>query len=276
MGEEITTTSVTGMITAHHRELGQHLVAEVAALEEGASDGAGLVAFLQGELLPHAAGEEQHLYPTVNDLIKAHDTPTATMSLDHEYIRQTAERIATLAQQLRAATDEAERQTLQRQLLRAAVQIEAVVSLHTEKEERAYLPLIARHLSGAEQQRMLDELHETAEAREHAATTTGAPEAPTETPNLDVRALPPAQRHALIFRTFDALTPGAAFVLVNDHDPKPLYYQLNFEYRGQLVWDYLEEGPEDWRVRIGKGASKDGDTKPAKPAKTLNVLGSAE
>ena len=67
---------------------------------------------------------------------------------------------------------------------------------------------------------------------------------------LDVREIPPVQRHPLIFRTFDALQPGGAFVLVNDHDPKPLYYQLYFERPGQFAWEYLEQGPEVWRVRI--------------------------
>ena len=65
---------------------------------------------------------------------------------------------------------------------------------------------------------------------------------------------PPIRRHALIFETFGALDPGAAFVLVNDHDPKPLYYQFAAENAGEFSWDYLEQGPEVWRVRIGKTA----------------------
>jgi uncharacterized protein (DUF2249 family) len=260
-------------ISAHHQELGRHFAAEVAALEQGTSDGSGLVAFLNDELLPHAAGEERHLYPVVNALIHTHGVAgTATMSLDHDYIEDTASQIATLAQQLRAATDDGERQTIQRQLVRAAVRLEAVVGLHTEKEERAYLPLIARHLSADEQQHMLDDLHETAAAQTQAEVATSSPVTSAVTSTLDVRTLPPAQRHALIFRTFDTLEPYTAFILVNDHDPKPLYYQLNFESRGQLLWDYLEEGPEAWRVRIGKGARQDGDTK---PAKAHNVLSTA-
>ena len=52
-----------------------------------------------------------------------------------------------------------------------------------------------------------------------------------------------------------ALTPGQGFVLVNDHDPKPLYYQFEAEHTGQFTWDYLEEGPLTWRVRIGRADS---------------------
>ena len=48
------------------------------------------------------------------------------------------------------------------------------------------------------------------------------------------------------------LAPQESFELVNDHDPKPLYYQLEADYSGQFSWDYLEAGPEVWRVRIGR------------------------
>lgn len=73
---------------------------------------------------------------------------------------------------------------------------------------------------------------------------------------LDVRTIPPAQRHPMIFERFNGLPVGGSFILVNDHDPKPLYYQLNFEHSGQLGWDYLEQGPEIWRVRISRTAAE--------------------
>ena len=69
---------------------------------------------------------------------------------------------------------------------------------------------------------------------------------------VDVRVLAPAQRHATIFQLVNELTAGAAFTLVNDHDPKPLYYQLEAEYPKQFSWTYLERGPEVWRVEIGQ------------------------
>lgn len=69
---------------------------------------------------------------------------------------------------------------------------------------------------------------------------------------IDVRNIVPRERHPLIFGTFANLHPGDAFMLVNDHDPKPLYYQFQAEKPGEFSWDYLEEGPEVWRVRIGK------------------------
>lgn len=69
---------------------------------------------------------------------------------------------------------------------------------------------------------------------------------------VDVRQTPPPQRHPLIFDTFEQLAPGESFILFNDHDPKPLYYQFKFERDGQFTWDYLQAGPETWQVRIGK------------------------
>jgi uncharacterized protein (DUF2249 family) len=78
---------------------------------------------------------------------------------------------------------------------------------------------------------------------------------PTADPPLDVRTEPPARRHELIFDTYAQLDPGSGFVLVNDHDPKPLYYQFAAEHADQFSWDYLEEGPVVWRVRIGRTAA---------------------
>lgn len=69
---------------------------------------------------------------------------------------------------------------------------------------------------------------------------------------VDVRPLAPPQRHPLIFGTYEDLAPGSEFVLVNDHDPKPLYYHFSAEYAGEFEWEYLERGPKVWQVRISK------------------------
>jgi len=74
----------------------------------------------------------------------------------------------------------------------------------------------------------------------------------SETSILDVRTLVPAERHRRIFATYASLAPGAKFELVNDHDPKPLYYQFDAEHHGAFSWRYLEQGPEVWRVEIGR------------------------
>ncbi len=69
---------------------------------------------------------------------------------------------------------------------------------------------------------------------------------------LDVRVIPPREKHPTIFQTFEALAPGESFILVNDHDPFPLRYQFEAERSGRFGWDYLEQGPSVWRVEISK------------------------
>ena len=69
---------------------------------------------------------------------------------------------------------------------------------------------------------------------------------------IDVRDIAPRERHAIIFGRFDALQPGEALLLVNDHDPRPLYYQFEERSRGQFDWTYLRSGPDLWHVQIGK------------------------
>ena len=74
--------------------------------------------------------------------------------------------------------------------------------------------------------------------------------APTDEQVVDVRSIEPRDRHPLVFDTFDNLPAGQAMILVNDHDPKPLYYQFLHERTDQYDWTYLQEGPDEWRVRI--------------------------
>ena len=73
-----------------------------------------------------------------------------------------------------------------------------------------------------------------------------------QTVTLDVRSLPGPQKHSTIFRTFEGLNSGETLILVNDHDPKPLYYQFAAEKTGQFEWNYLERGPQVWKVAIAK------------------------
>jgi regulator of cell morphogenesis and NO signaling len=77
-----------------------------------------------------------------------------------------------------------------------------------------------------------------------------------ETTNiLNVTALEPRLKHPRIFEEFDGLTHGSAFIINNDHDPKPLYYQMLAERGQTFIWEYLENGPEVWQVKITKHLS---------------------
>jgi uncharacterized protein (DUF2249 family) len=69
---------------------------------------------------------------------------------------------------------------------------------------------------------------------------------------VDVREIPPGSRHPLIFGTFDRLRAEGSFVLVNDHDPQPLRRAFGMRYGDGFSVEYLESGPEVWRVRFRK------------------------
>ncbi len=68
-------------------------------------------------------------------------------------------------------------------------------------------------------------------------------------PELDVRAIPHAIRHATVFGALGAIPAGGSLVLVAPHDPKPLLAQIA-EREGPVTVTYLDEGPEAWRLRI--------------------------
>ncbi|MDO8543259.1 MAG: DUF2249 domain-containing protein [Opitutaceae bacterium] len=69
---------------------------------------------------------------------------------------------------------------------------------------------------------------------------------------FDVRPIPCRVKHAQIFQRWLDLPVGEYFVLLNDHDPVPLYYQFSAEFGEAFAWEYLERGPEDFRVKITK------------------------
>ncbi|MBK9989845.1 MAG: DUF2249 domain-containing protein [Verrucomicrobia bacterium] len=77
---------------------------------------------------------------------------------------------------------------------------------------------------------------------------------PTDDANavFDVRPIPSRVKHAQIFQRWLDLLVGHYFVLLNDHDPVPLRYQFEAEFPGAFSWEYLEKGPDEFRVKITK------------------------
>ena len=59
----------------------------------------------------------------------------------------------------------------------------------------------------------------------------------------------------LVGRAFDDLPAGGRFVLVADHDPRPLHYMFDAERPGQSSWSPLEEGPHLWKVVVSKATT---------------------
>jgi uncharacterized protein (DUF2249 family) len=223
-----------------HQLLFYGLLEHLKLLEHDGDVG-GLATFLGEQLLPQVAGEEAYLYPSLHE----GGTTTDTMSVDHEFIEAYVRRIEQAVAAFGRATAE-EQSSARREILRLGRQLEAILELHLAKEDHIYLPRLEHVLSSG---------------REGAVGDVDASAGPARRPRavevkdmVDVRGLASTARQARTFAAFGALSPGEAFLLVSDCDPEPLFYQLTFEYQGQLAWDPLARGPDTWRVVIGKGA----------------------
>ena len=69
-------------------------------------------------------------------------------------------------------------------------------------------------------------------------------------PELDVREIPHAIRHATVFGALRGLQTGSGMVLVAHHNPLPLLRQIEQLFDGAIDVSYLEEGPEVWKLRM--------------------------
>src|SRR5690554_853949 len=70
--------------------------------------------------------------------------------------------------------------------------------------------------------------------------------------SFDLRPYPPTQRHEMFYEGFAKIRPGEAFEFINDHDPLPLYYQMEAESEEPFLWEYVDKGPVEWKVRVIK------------------------
>lgn len=70
-----------------------------------------------------------------------------------------------------------------------------------------------------------------------------------------VRCLPTPDKHPAIFQAYDALFVGESFVVVTNHDAQQLHDDFDADHCGSYRWEYLDEGPDTWRVRITKLAT---------------------
>ncbi|MFA1548382.1 DUF2249 domain-containing protein [Actinomadura chokoriensis] len=250
-------------ILDHHERLGRTMADHALTIARAADQLTApyhrrdrLVAFCADEIIPHAEAEERTLYKAAEDLPEARLLLRAMLG-EHTALR---EKVAELA----AARTPAE-------AVGAASAVNALFQSHLAKENDLILPALVD--AGVNLGALLDGMHEILGERAtergaegpagddgHHCTCgghdahPGIPGATAEVADgeLDVRVLAHGQRHQRIFATFEALAAGTAFVLVNDHDPKPLSYQFASQYPGEFTWDYEEAGPEVWRVRIGR------------------------
>lgn len=217
-------------IAAHHAEMVRELRARVdaliaaVALGDPSTDAAAAVGdYASSTLLPHAAAEENVMYPAAE---KRERRLVQSLVGEHAVLRR-------LAQQLATAREGAERVAM------ASALVE-LFEVHASKENDYVLPTIVE--DGGDLTTLLHGMHEAFESAS----------APANVVELDVRALAHAQRHEQIFGRLRELASGDALLIVNDHDPKPLRYQIDALWPAGFSWTYRESGPERWAVLIAR------------------------
>lgn len=236
-------------VKTHHAELSGQLGMHVEGLLRAATapDAGGFsaarqraAAFCAEELAPHARAEEQALYPAAASSERARLLVEGMLG-EHQVILRLVDELRDSVDPVRAAA--------------AGYALKVLFDAHLAKENDLVLPVVAGDPAVSlaavlEGMRELLGGHEDAPATGGCGGGCGCGETDDDEPELDVRAVPHAIRHATVFGAFDAVAPGASMVLVAPHDPLPLLAQLRERNGGSLGVDYLERGPDAWRLRL--------------------------
>lgn len=243
----------------HHAEMAGRLavLAETLAGTVRIGDPSGaerarreVVRWSRDELVPHALAEETTMYAAAAALPEARLLVEAMLA-EHRAVVALVEELDATPEPVRAAG-----------LARA---LQTLFEVHLAKENDQVLPLLvgAPAVSVAELLGGMHELlggatdgheggHEPGHAGDHAAGHScgcGEVDGPG-LPELDARAIPHAIRHATIFGALDGVRPGGGLVLLAPHDPLPMLAQLERREPGAFAVDYLERGPETWRLSL--------------------------
>lgn len=237
-------------VQQHHAELAGRLAAHAEHLLKaaGTSDRAAFeqaraaaAAFCVDQLLPHAAAEEDRLYPAA-----AASPPTRllveSMIAEHRVLGSLVRDLREAAEPVPAAA--------------TAYALRVLFDAHLAKEDDLLLPAVAADpaaslaeiLAGMHELLGPDVEHERGGDSEHARCGCGDDDA--DIPELDVRAVPHAIRHATVIGAFDAIPVGASLLLIAPHDPLPLLRQLSARTAGAVTVSYEQRGPDAWRLRL--------------------------
>lgn len=230
---------------------------------------AALVAFCDRELLPHAAAEESVLYPVARRLP---DSRLLIESLiaEHGCLVALVDAVRTAPGPTAAAAE--------------ARALQVLFEEHVAKENGLVLPLLAV-APGVRLAALLAKLHARLAQDTAAGGTPGSRDAATDTditgeeaeesggraggcgggggcgcggaqdataPELDLRSVPHSLRHAAAFGALDTVEAGRAMVLIAPHDPLPLLAQMEQRTPGRFAVEYLQRGPETWRLSLSR------------------------
>jgi uncharacterized protein (DUF2249 family) len=211
-----------------------------------------LVEWCERELVPHALAEEKAMYPAAQATAEGR-LLVEGMLAEHVTLTGLVSELGALTDPVRAAA--------------AARALQVLFDSHLAKENELILPLLAAAPDVALSS-ILDGMHELLGHVDEAGHAHESPEQSgcgshacscgevdgPELPELDARLVPHAIRHATIFGALDAVQVGGGLVLVAPHDPLPLLTQIEQRSPGVFEVDYLERGPEAWRLRFARPA----------------------
>ena len=197
---------VQSAIEAHHAEMAKRLSILANSMAKGASPEShsqlakDFSSYLRSDILPHAQAEETSVYLRAQKV--GLSEVVETMLFEHRY--------------LRAKIDEFETVSMSEQAALSLV-ISEVFSIHAQKENLFILPQVLSSVTDGEAAEVLSEIqHEFAESKRAPAAST-----------IDLRPLPPKARHDVVFSKIQSLEIGSSITVVNDHNPKPLFYQID-------------------------------------------------
>jgi len=269
-------------VREHHAELAgrlaahtEHLLRMVAAADSAAFGQARAAAadFCTEQLLPHAAAEEAALYPAAGALPQTKLLVEA-MIAEHRVLERLVHdlgeateppRVAAAAQALRVLFDT--HLAKENDLILPAVAADPTVSLtgilagmHELLGERAGHEHGRGHGSGHGEGHAgcgcgQAEGHPEGQAgcgcgEADGPAGCGCNEVDVDMPELDVRTVPHAIRHATVIGAFDAIPAGGSLLLIAPHDPLPLLRQLSRRTGGAIAVSYEQRGPEAWHLRL--------------------------
>jgi uncharacterized protein (DUF2249 family) len=75
-------------------------------------------------------------------------------------------------------------------------------------------------------------------------------------PALDVRGVPHAIRHGVVFGALESLAQGSGLILVAPHDPLPLLAQIDGRTPGRYTVTYLSSGPDAWHLQFVRSGTE--------------------
>lgn len=188
----------------------------------------------------HHQREEEVLFPK----LEKHDIaePPAIMKLDHVEFRKRKQELYQLAHN----SQDCDFARFKTRVTELGEYLTAELASHIFKEDNILYQIALQVLSPAE----WEEVKRECDKIGYCCFTPVDQKKEEKMVDLDLRPIMVFERHEKIFQVWDALKAGETLRIINDHDPKPLRYQFEVEYKGKYEWEYEQSGPKDWVVKI--------------------------